>query len=163
AFLQTRARFDIEGRERETFDAADRLMTRSDFDMNGVSIHQAEMDSGERWVLKDVTGKPVRAWDSRLHSQRTTYDALRRQSDVCLRDADGPEQLVGRTVYGEDEPDAAVNNLRTRAVRVFDQAGRVDQTRFDFKGTLLQTSRRFAIDYKRTLDWTVDVALEPEI
>ena len=38
---------------------------RYDYDMLGNRIHQASMEAGERWMLNDVTGKPIRAWDSR--------------------------------------------------------------------------------------------------
>ena len=31
----------------------------------GNLIHQASMEAGERWMLDDVTGKTIRAWDSR--------------------------------------------------------------------------------------------------
>ena len=51
---------------------------RYDYDMLGAELHQTSMDAGERWILKDVVGKPVRAWNSRFYSFRTEYDALRR-------------------------------------------------------------------------------------
>ena len=38
---------------------------RYDYDMLGNRIHQASMEAGERWMLNDVAGKPIRAWDSR--------------------------------------------------------------------------------------------------
>jgi len=44
-----------------------------DYDMLGSKIHQASMEAGERWMLSDVTGKPIRAWDSRGHEFRTEY------------------------------------------------------------------------------------------
>ena len=48
------------------------------YDMLGNRIHQPSMEAGARWMLNDVTGKPIRAWDSRGHSFRTEYDPLRR-------------------------------------------------------------------------------------
>ena len=33
------------------------------------------MEAGERWMLNDVAGKPICAWDSRGHAFRTDYDA----------------------------------------------------------------------------------------
>ncbi len=69
---------DIEGNQREVNDANDRVVMRYDYDMLGNRIHQASMEAGQRWMLNDVTGKPIRAWDSRDHSFRTEYDELRR-------------------------------------------------------------------------------------
>ena len=51
---------------------------RYDYDMLGTRIHQASMEAGERWMLNDATGKPIRAWDSRGFTRRMIYDALRR-------------------------------------------------------------------------------------
>ena len=62
---------DIEGNQREVIDAKDRVVMRYDYDMLGDRIHQASMEAGERWMLNDVTGKPLRAWDSRDHQFRT--------------------------------------------------------------------------------------------
>ena len=51
---------------------------RYDYDMLGNRIHSASMEAGERWMLNDVAGKPIHAWDSRGHVFRTEYDELRR-------------------------------------------------------------------------------------
>ena len=98
---------------------------RYDYDMLGNRIHQASMEAGERWMLNDVTGKPIRAWDSRGHTFRTTYDALRRpRRFVPARTAHGPELLVERTIYGETP--ARTRRPTTCAAKwfqLFDQAG----------------------------------------
>ena len=62
-----------------------RIVMRYDYDMLGNRIHQASMEAGERWMLNDVAGKPIRAWDSRGHGFRTTYDALRRPVEQTVR------------------------------------------------------------------------------
>ena len=61
-----------------SIDAIDRVVMRYDYDMLGNRIHQASMEAGERWMLNDVAGKPLYAWDSRDHQFRTAYDPLRR-------------------------------------------------------------------------------------
>ena len=44
------------------------------------------MEAGERWMLNDVMGKPIRAWDSRGHHFRTEYDrAPPARASVCSR------------------------------------------------------------------------------
>ena len=64
--------FDIEGNQREVIDAKDRIVMRYDYDMLGNRIHQASMEAGERWMLNDVAGKPIYAWDSRGHHSALT-------------------------------------------------------------------------------------------
>ena len=157
---ETRVELDIEGNQRSVIDALDRIVMRYDYDMLGNRIHQASMEAGERWMLNDVTGKPIRAWDSRDHQFRTTYDALRRPADSFLRTGTGDEQLVGRTVYGETRPNPETNNLRGKVVQILDQAGVVTSDDYDFKGNSLSSSRQIAVEYKATLDWSGTPQLE---
>ena len=117
---------------------------RYDYDMLGNRIHQASMEAGERWMLNDVTGKPLYAWDSRDHQFRTGYDQLRRPIESFLREGAGPERLVGRTVYGETQANPEASNLRGQVVQLFDQAGVVTTDEYDFKGNLLRSQRQLA-------------------
>ena len=158
----TRVVFDIEGNERKVIDAKGRLIMTYDYDMLGNRIHQASMEAGARWMLHDMTGRPIRAWDSRDHALRTSYDEGRRPVGSYLREGSAPWLLVGRTVYGESQQNPEANNLRGQVVEVSDQAGLVVSDEYDFKGNLLRSSRRLAADYKGTLDWSATVPLEPE-
>ncbi len=158
----TRVILDIEGNQREVIDAKDRIVMRYDYDLLGNRIHQASMEAGERWMLNDVAGKPLYAWDSRDHRFRTAYDQLRRPTDSFLSEGAGAELLVGRSVYGETRPNPEASNLRGKVVELRDQAGIVTSDEYDFKGNLLRSQRRLARDYKTTLDWSGAVPLEPE-
>jgi RHS repeat-associated protein len=151
----TRVLLDIEGNQREVIDAKDRVVMRYDYDMLGTRIHQASMEAGERWMLGDVAGKPLYAWDSRDHQFRTTYDQLRRPVETFLREGVGPARLIGHTVYGESRPNPEANNLRGKVVQLFDQAGVVTSDDYDFKGNLLSSSRELAQEYKNTINWAV--------
>ncbi|MGH9900668.1 MAG: RHS repeat domain-containing protein, partial [Pyrinomonadaceae bacterium] len=159
----TRVELDIEGNQRAVIDALDRVVMRSDYDMLGSPIHSASMEAGERRTLPDAAGKPVYAWDSRDHRLRTAYDALRRPTEVYLQKGNGPETLVGKTVYGEGRPDAEASNLRGKPYQSFDGAGVVTTGDYDFKGNLLSGSRQLAEDYRNTLVWSGAVALEAEV
>lgn len=159
----TRVTLDIEGNQRTVQDAQDRLVMRYDYDLLSNRIHQASMEAGERWSLNEVTGKPLYHWDSRGHTVRTTYDELRRPMQVFMREGGNAELLVGRTIYGETQPNPELNNLRGKAYQVFDSAGIITSEAYDFKGNLLHSQRQLAKDYKNTLDWSQSVALEPEI
>ena len=123
------------------------------------------MEAGERWMLRDVAGNPLYAWDSRGHRFRTTYDPLRRPTDVLLLDGTTPEIVVGRTVYGESRPNPEAANLRGEVVQLFDQAGVFSSAAYDFKGNLLTSQRQLAREYRIALDWSAAVppALETDI
>jgi RHS repeat-associated protein len=161
-FYSTRINLDIEGNQREVVDARDRIVMRYDYDVLSNRIHQASMEAGERWMLNDVAGKPLYAWDSRDHRFRTAYDSIRRPTDSFLHEGAGPELLVGRSMYGESRSNPEADNLRGKVVELFDQAGVVISDEYDFKGNLLQSRRRLAQEYKTTLEWSAAVPLEGE-
>src|SRR6185436_1981866 len=94
----TRVDLDIEGNERAVRDerklpvqhlptgaVQQRIVMRYAYDMLGNRIHQLSMEAGARWMLNDVAGKAIRAWDSRGHDFTTTYDALRRPVEQTVR------------------------------------------------------------------------------
>jgi RHS repeat-associated protein len=172
-FHPTRTVLDIEGNQREVIDARDRVVMRYDYSVAGPEkekeaagnrIHQASMEAGERWMLNDVTGKPIRAWDSRGHAFRSVYDLLRRPIESWMRQGAGMELMVTRTVYGEGQPTPEAANLRGKTFQVCDQAGLVMTDEYDFKGNLLRGQRQLAVEYKATLDWSPGTPpLEPAV
>jgi RHS repeat-associated protein len=162
-FHRTRTVLDIEGNQREVVDAKDRVVMRYDYDMLGNRVHQASMEAGERWMLNDVAGKPLYAWDSRDHRFRTAYDPLRRPTDSFLREGAGVEIIVGRSTYGETRPNPETSNLRGKVVEFRDQAGVATSDLYDFKGNLLRSQRKLAQSYKTTLDWSGAVPMQAEI
>ena len=170
-FHRTRVELDIEGNQRAVRDAVQlagdpqgRIVMRYDYDMLGNRIHQASMEAGERWMLNDVAGKPIRAWNSRGHAFRTTYDRLRRPTANYVRGHDtanpSRELLFEATVYGDRHPQAAALNLRGKPFKVFDSAGVVTSVRYDFKGNLRESARELSRDYKQRTDWS---SIEPHL
>ncbi len=157
---RTRILFDIEGNQREIIDARDHVVMRYDFDMLSNRVHQKSSDAGERWMLSDVAGKPIYAWDNNDNQFRTAYDQLRRPVASYMKRATASELQIGRTVYGEATASPEANNLRVKTVEVFDQAGVVTTDKYDFKGNPLRTQRQLAREYKKTLDWSATVPLE---
>lgn len=160
---ETHTELDIKGNKREVIDSQARIVMRYDYDIISNRDYQASMEAGERWSLNDVVGKPIRAWDSRGHQFRTEYDALRRPTEEYLLKGASQEQLIGRTVYGEAQPNPETCNLRGQVYQVFDQAGMVTNDTYDFKGNLVCGHRRLAIEYKMTLDWLAAVPLEAPV
>ena len=180
---ETRVELDVEGNQRSVTDALGRIVMRNEYSIAGPEkdkeaanrIHQSSMEAGERWTLNDVTGKPIRAWDSRAHGFRTAYDELRRpaHSFVIGADVENPtsEICFEETVYGESTSGGLSaaqilqGNFRGKPYKHYDTAGVVTSEVYDFKGNLLRSARQVVRDYKATPDWsqTPRPALEKEI
>ncbi|MFD4444743.1 SpvB/TcaC N-terminal domain-containing protein [Nocardia sp. NPDC058519] len=174
--LTTHVDLDIEGNQRAVRDAIrqagdpfGRIVMRYGYDMMGNRIHQLSMEAGVRWMLNDVAGKPIRAWDSRGHNFTTKYDLLRRPVEQTVRgtfsDADplkpnsdprtlNRDILVDKIEYGEpplnatpaEETEAQRLNLRTRILRHSDSAGIATNARLDASGNPTE-----AYDFKGNL------------
>ncbi|SLK00925.1 SpvB/TcaC N-terminal domain-containing protein [Arthrobacter sp. P2b] len=163
--IATRVELDIEGNQRavrdavkrmtdaqgsEMVDELGRIVMRYDYDLLGNRIHQASMEAGERWMLSDALGKPIRAWDSRFVLRRLAYDELRRRTGLFVIE-NGDERLAERMVYGEGQGDAS--NHRGRIFQRYDGAGVITYVAYDFKGNLLAQRREFLPDYKVMVNW----------
>lgn len=183
----TRVELDIEGNQREVRDAIKqngdaqgRVVMRYAYDMLGNPVHQLSMEAGAHWVLNDVAGHPIRAWDSRGHRFSTVYDALRRPVEQYVRGTSAESDprtlndtlLVNRIEYGESRSNAAALNLRGRIYRYADSAGIATSAildnsgnptaAYDFKGNLLHGTRQLASDYKAIPDWSKNPQLDNE-
>ncbi|CAM4080809.1 SpvB/TcaC N-terminal domain-containing protein [Vreelandella rituensis] len=190
----TRVVLDIEGNQREVRDERrlpgaghlpkgaieQRTVMRYAYDLLGNHIHQASMEAGERWMLGDVAGNPIRAWDSRGHDFTSAYDTLRRPiaQTVHGTTSESDPRALGRTLvtdrieYGESLVNADALNLRTRVYRQCDNAGIVTNARldangepikaYDFKGNLRYSTRRLISGYKDIPDWAQPPPLEAE-
>jgi len=166
----SRVEQDIEGNLRVVRDAIvqagdpqGRIVMRYDYDMLGNRIHQSSMEAGQRWMLNDIAGKPIRGWDSRDHSVRTEYDEMRRPLRSFVIGADlqnaASEICCEESVYGESAPNLTPTqvlqaNLRGKLYRHFDTAGVLTSEAHDFKGNLLRDTRQLLQDYKATPDWS---------
>ena len=167
---ETRVIFDIEGNQLAVIDALGRTVMRYHYGIAGPGedgeasnpLHQSSMDAGERWLLNNVAGSPIRSWDSRAQQFRIEYDALLRPTHKYVKEAQDPEQLLERLVYGESHDDATELNLRGQLFRHYDGAGAVTNVEFDFKGGLLCGERRLAREYKAVVDW-IALAAESNI
>jgi RHS repeat-associated protein len=170
-----------------------RTVVRYAYDLLGNVVRQRSMEAGTRWMLADVAGRPLRAWDSRGHDLAMRYDALRRPLEQKVRGtvtggdaASDPrttarDVVVDRIEYGEPpataspaERERALRlNLRTRVLRHLDTAGVVTNARlgaggvpveaYDFKGNALRTTRRFLADHTALPDWSATGAQAPRL
>ena len=160
---QSRVLLDIEGQQRSVIDALGRTVMVYDYDLAGNTIHHSSMEAAERWLLNNVVGKPIRAWDTRGHNFRTAYDALRRPVSSFVQGTDtvnsdprtlAAEILIEQTVYGEGQPNDTTLNLRTRVLLHNDASGATTSQAYDFKGNPLRGARQLLKDYKGLANWS---------
>jgi YD repeat-containing protein len=161
--LRTRIVYDIEGNQRGIVDAVGRTMARYDYDLVGNRVHSTSMDAGERWLLADVGGRPVRGWDARGHMFVTTYDAAGRLTSRTVRGSDPARSdprtldrdvLFELTQYGEDQPDDVARNLRTHVFRSFHGTGVRTTERYDNQSNAEVVVNWFTEDHKTLPDWS---------
>lgn len=167
-FYTTIINTDIEDNLRSVTDARGNLLVRHKYDMLGNLVYRDSADTGERFLVHDIAGNPLREWDERNHEHLFEYDILRRLISKKVKGGDGPSPLdhtYEKILYGEGAPGDKLNNLRTRPVTTYDTAGKVSTPGFDFKGNPVSHVRAFARAYKEVADWNVaspDALLETE-
>ncbi|GAA4803740.1 SpvB/TcaC N-terminal domain-containing protein [Lysobacter hankyongensis] len=150
--LITRSRTDIEGNLIEVVDPRGIAIVRHAYDMVGTRAISTTADGGRRWRLSDALGKIMLAGDAKNNRIRIVYDAMQRPSEFRVRPFGGAEFLRERHRYGTAAHSAV--NANGRLLEVFDGAGTVATPRYDFKGNVLETRRRFLADPRLVPDWS---------
>jgi len=164
-FYFTHVELDIESNLRSVTDARGNVVMRYKYDMLGNKVYQHSMDAGQRWLLLNAVGNPLRTWDERNHEFQYFYDILHRPTHSVVISGDGGTELnhiFERIFYGEDEPDPHLKNLRGQVVRHYDTGGRLEMPEYDFKGQAKSTSRRLFRNYKGVANWQ-DANLETDL
>jgi RHS repeat-associated protein len=146
---------DIAGRAIVITDAKNRAMTTHTMGLANL-LKTTNIDSGTRWQLTDVAGKPLYMWDSRNHQIKHTYDQLQRPTLVTLSALSA--LVVEKTVYGIDP---TKNNIG-QAQFHYDQSGKTEIESYDFKGNPLKTIKQFCEEYSTTIDWNAAPTLQTE-
>jgi RHS repeat-associated protein len=150
----TRTVFDIQGNVLEIVDPRNNSAFTHKYDLLQNALHRWQMDSGERFVLLDAIGDPVKSWDSRNHLVETEYDELNRPTHLWVNNTNtGAKRLAEQTVYGETyQPDPENHNLRGEVYQQHDSAGVETFNEYDFKGNLMESKRQILKDYKVDVD-----------
>ncbi|PGT56988.1 SpvB/TcaC N-terminal domain-containing protein [Bacillus thuringiensis] len=164
-FYLTKADLDIEGNLRKVTDARGNVVMQYKYDILGNKVFQHSMDAGQRWLLVNILGDPLRTWDERNHEFQYYYDILHRpiQSKVIGGDGDSPlNYIFDRIFYGEGESSPELKNLRGRIIRHYDTGGLVETPEYDFKGQPKSTVRKLFKNYKGVANWT-DVNLVTDL
>ena len=164
-FYHTKVNLDTEGNLRGVTDARSNLVVQYKYDMLGNKVYQNSMDAGQRWLLVNILGQPLRNWDERNHEFRYFYDILHRpiQSKVFGGDSDTLlDHIFERIFYGEAEPNPELKNLRGKTVRHYDTGGLVETPAYDFKGNPQSTTRTLSKNYKTIVNW-IDANLASDL
>lgn len=167
-FYHTRTDLDLEGNLRGVTDARDNLTMQYKYDMLGNMVYQNSADAGQRWLLQNIVGSPLRSWDERGHELSCEYDILHRPLARKVTGGDGAaplDHVYEKIIYGETLPNPKTKNLCTKAVIIYDTSGKSETSAFDFKGSPLGTAKTFARNYKEVADWSganPDASLESE-
>ncbi|HEX8262816.1 MAG TPA: SpvB/TcaC N-terminal domain-containing protein, partial [Allosphingosinicella sp.] len=157
--LVTRSETDVEGNLRRVVDPRGIEIVVHGYDLVGTRAVSTTADGGRRWRLSDALGKMAIAGDAKDNRIRIVYDSMQRPSEFRVRPFGLAERLRERHVYGTAADVAA--NANGRLIRVSDGAGTVATPRYDFKGNLLETERRFLADPRLVPDWSAPPALDP--
>lgn len=152
----TRSSHDIQGNHVATTDCLGRVAFRAVFDLAKRRWRVDSIDAGRRDVVLDAAGNTVEGRDSKGALTLHGYDALRRPARLWARDdAASAVTLRQRLDYGDagradqplDERRAARDlNLLGQLARHHDEAGLTTMAAVDFKGNVLDKSRRVIAD-----------------
>jgi len=156
----TRLILDISGNQLALADALGRTVMSNDYDLVKSSLHQNSVDGGNRWMVNDLSQKPIRGWNDRGFKVRYAYDALRRPTQLYVQAPNAPELLAEISIYGELLAQPESQNLRGKIYQHYDEAGAATNLAFDFKGNLSVASRQLAIQYQQPVDWSALSALK---
>lgn len=164
-FYETKVHLDTEGNLRSITDARKlpengnkgNVVMQYKYDMLGQLVFQNSMDAGQRWLLTNILGKPLRTWDERGHEFRYAYDVLHRPTESKVLGGDDPnltlDHVFEKIIYGEGLSNDQARNLRGQIFQHFDTGGRLEMPDYDFKGKPNSTRRNLFSKYKETANW----------
>ncbi len=164
-FYHTNIHLDAEGNLRSVTDARGNEVMQYKYDMLGNKVYQRSMDAGQRWLLINILGNPLRTWDERNHEFQYFYDNLHRPIQSKVLGGDGVtllDHIFERVFYGESQPNPELKNLRGQVFRHYDTGGLVETPTYDFKGQPNPTTRQLFKKYKETANW-VDANLAADL
>ncbi|TDW49139.1 RHS repeat-associated protein [Flavobacterium sp. 270] len=182
-FHKTKIFLDTEGNLRTVTDARQitensnlgNIVMQYKYDMLGNLVYQNSMDSGERWLLLNILGNPLRTWDQRNHEFQYFYDSSHRpvyskilggESSVLLNN------IFQKIIYAEslllpdrsNETALQAINVLGKPIALYDTGGVMLTPEYDFKGQPLFTTQKLFKKYKETVNWTdanLSIDLEP--
>ncbi len=187
--LVTQMTYDIRGNVLSIIDALARVAFQHVYDYGNHVLRIDSIDAGVRKTVLNAMGSTIEQRDSKKSLILRTYDALNRPLQLWARDDDSQVmRLRERLEYGDggtaDQDDAErlanrTTNRLGRLIRYLDEAGELTFESYDFKGNVLEKSRKVVSDaailsvfdgpppewkveaYR--VDWTTPVPLEAKL
>jgi RHS repeat-associated protein len=155
----TRSSYDIRGNLLTVTDALGRVAFTYRYDLLDRALAVDSIDAGRRTSVFDAPGNLIEYRDSKGSLALHTYDELNRPKALWARnDSAGACTLRERIHYGDEGTHslARQHNTLGRPVKHHDEAGVVEMPKYDFKGNLLEKSRRTISDQALANDWLAD-------
>ncbi|SHF57127.1 RHS repeat-associated core domain-containing protein [Fodinibius roseus] len=150
--VRTQSIYDIRGNLLTTTDALAREAFRHVYDLADNPLRTESIDAGIRRMVLDAAGNEIERRDSKGALILQSYDHLQRPVHVWGRDGvDEPLTMRERLIYGDtpgagSDEEALSANLLGKLVKHYDEAGLTTFERYDFKGNLLEKSRKVISD-----------------
>lgn len=157
--------YDIRGNLRTVSDALGRTAFAYHYDLLDRTLAVDSIDAGRRTSVFDALGSLIEYRDSKGSLVLRTYDELNRPKKLWARNGNGSDDkftLHERIDYGDDGNDvdraaAKTHNTLGRPVKHYDEAGLLTLHEYDFKGNLIEKSRRTIRDGELAKDhWQAD-------
>jgi len=155
----TRTAYDLRGNALQIIDAHDRDAFKHSFDLLNRPLRVDSIDAGLRTSVLDAQGNLIEYRDSKGSLARRTYDGLNRPRELWARNnTDGRFTLRERIRYGDDGDHtlARLQNTLGKPVQHYDEAGLLETPEYDFKGNLLEKSRRTIRDDALANGWQAE-------
>jgi len=161
-YISSFENLDITGNRLSVVDGRANTPLTYTYNLLKVPMQQISVDSGTNYMLADVGGQPLYAWDADNREFHFEYDALRRPT-AKLVTYSATTYLIEETIYGENQTDDQLLNLRGQVYCQRDNAGESFVTEYDFKGLPKSTTLELIDDHTLLMvDWAGTVTLTGE-
>ncbi len=141
----TRTAYDLRGNAVKIIDSLKRDAFTHGYDLLNRPLRIDSIDAGLRTSVLDAQGNLIEYRNSKGSLARRIYDKLNRPKELWARnESAGRFTLRERIQYGDegDHALALLHNTLGKPVKHYDEAGLLEMPEYDFKGNLLEKSRR---------------------
>jgi RHS repeat-associated protein len=157
-FIESFVVLDIESNTKQVIDGRVNTQFIYAHDMLGNIIYQKSIDSGERWMLNDLFGKPIYGWDSMGQKAHNVFDKLHRPTEGYIDDG-VTDRKISEIIYGT----ASADNNIGQIYQSYDGSGKTEVVKYDFKGNLLQSILQLlSLETIIDVDWGTSPTLATE-
>ncbi len=162
--LRTAVALDVQGNPLTVTDPRGNAIQVQIFDLLGRPLFTGAADegygttsgAGETRILPDIAGQVVQTWRSHTSSDELvlvrTFDALRRPLTLRYTDDVDSDVLVEVHIYGDFDGGVGTK-AKGRLFRLYDTAGQLEISEYDFKGNVVAMRKTLPADLTADVDW----------